>query len=220
MNRLSLYTLGVASTVAYASVAVAQGTGDTTAAAPAAAPAAMSADAPATSSRPFGVGVLAGATIPTGDLSKGAGTGWHAGAFVTATPEWPVSFRLEGVYDDFGTKDINTGVSAQTASSHPSIVSGRINGVWHFPMTGDIKPYVIAGVGYYHIMIDGKCSSTDTQNPCGDVSTSENKFGVNAGAGIDMHLSGFSAFVEARWHDIFTSGSSSQLVPISVGLRF
>lgn len=47
-------------------------------------------------------------------------------------------------------------------------------------------------------------------------------FGVSAGAGIAVPVAPhLRAFVEARWHGLLgTTSGPSQLVPITVGLRF
>jgi len=49
---------------------------------------------------------------------------------------------------------------------------------------------------------------------------SESAFGINAGGGVRVQLAGFAAFIEAKWHDIFTNGTHVQMVPVSVGFRF
>jgi hypothetical protein len=54
----------------------------------------------------------------------------------------------------------------------------------------------------------------------GDDSNSQTKFGLNAGAGLRFQLTGFSTFIEARWHTIFTEGRNAQMVPITVGITF
>ena len=212
MNRMSLYTLGFASALVYASTAVAQGT-----AAPA--PATTAGTPMAMASKPFSFGVLGGATVPTGNLSDDAGTGWHLGAFVAADRGWPISFRLEGVYHSFGTKDQSG--DGVTIHEQPSLMAGTLNGVWNFPVGGEIQPYLIAGFGIYRFSDNSTCSST-TAGACNDLagSGSNTRMGINGGVGVNFHLSRFSTFVEARVHQVFTEGESSQMIPISVGIRF
>ena len=67
---------------------------------------------------------------------------------------------------------------------------------------------VIGGVGMYNskASIDGAEGSTD--------------FGFNIGAGFNIPLTGFGAYVEARYHHIPVDGGSFQMLPISVGIRF
>ena len=58
------------------------------------------------------------------------------------------------------------------------------------------------------------------------VSSSATKLGLNGGAGLDLPLSGIAAFVEARFHYIFSDsgnnglGYNASFVPIVVGVHF
>jgi hypothetical protein len=234
MNHMSLYTLWFASAVLYASSAAAQGTSDsavavsalTAASAPTAGTTDTSAGASVgviAASRPFSFGVLGGASFHI-HLNNGLGTGWHAGAFATADPGWPISFRLEGVYTQFNYRIQHALADSLTLGGKATYTYSTLDGVWHFPMHGNIRPYLIAGIGIYQLGYDPKCSATPGASCSGYSSSSQsaNYFGVNGGAGITVHLSGFSTFVEARWHSISTSAGSSPagILPISVGIKF
>jgi len=151
---------------------------------------------------PFTFGIAGGASIPIGDFADFASTGWHAGALVEwNTPSSPIGVRFEGVYHKFGEKDEN----------YPNMIVGLANLVWNFPMTEPytVRPYLIGGAGIYNERCDGCDSQT--------------KAGLNGGGGITIPLSGFSTFVEARFHIVFDSdagSSNTMFVPISVGIRF
>jgi hypothetical protein len=148
---------------------------------------------------PIAFGVFAGATIPTGDFSDGVDTGWHAGGLLQwDVVGWPIGIRVDAGYHRFSFKG--------TGDDNFNIVPVTANLVWMFPMDAGatVRPYLIGGVGYYHASCDG-CDSDD-------------KFGINGGAGLSVPLTGFSAFAEARFHNIFTEGSSTQMIPISVGI--
>jgi hypothetical protein len=153
-------------------------------------------------SSPFTFGIAGGASIPLGDFADFASTGWHAGGLVEwNTPTSPVGVRVEGVYHKFGEKD----------EVYRSVIAGLLNLVWNFPMTQPytVRPYLIGGAGIYDMRIEGSDSQT--------------KPGLNGGAGITVPLSGFSTFIEARFHIVFdsdTNQSNSTFVPISVGIRF
>jgi len=54
----------------------------------------------------------------------------------------------------------------------------------------------------------------------GFASTTESHFGWNAGAGIKLPLSVFSAFVEARYNRISATGGSMEFVPVTFGIMF
>ena len=107
------------------------------------------------------------------------------------------------------------------------------------------KFYLIGGLGVYNIKTETPVTppmladvSTDVAGPYApgisrqiappshqiiestDASRSQTKFGLNAGAGLRFQLTGFSTFIEARWHTAFTGGEHTQFVPISVGITF
>jgi opacity protein-like surface antigen len=66
--------------------------------------------------------------------------------------------------------------------------------------------YGIGGVGYY-----------SSKEPAFDLSSQSN-FGWNVGGGFRFPLTGFSAYVEARYHRI--SNADISMVPVSFGLIF
>lgn len=157
---------------------------------------------------PIAFGITAGATKVVGDGSDGINLGYHVGALVQYNgPTLPVGIRADVVYHRFSIKDVD---------ANESITAGTVNLVYNFAMGAgaQITPYLIGGVGYYHASFS--CGSST----CGDGSSSDNKFGVNGGAGVMFPLSGFSTFIEARYHNVFTDGSSTKFIPISVGIMF
>ncbi len=166
-------------------------------------------------SHPVAFGVVGGATLPTGNLSDIAKTGWHAGGVVEfSVPMIPVGLKADVMYHGLGEKD-QSGVKT-------SVITGTINGMFMVPMSsmGTVKPYVIAGVGAYNLR--SKLQDGDTQ--------SATKFGINGGAGVEFGLSGLATYIEARYHYIFSaygsndsygpSSSAAAFVPISVGIMF
>lgn len=153
---------------------------------------------------PITFGVFGGATIPVGDLSDVASTGWHAGALLEwNTPTFPLGVRVEGAYHKFGDKN--------ALDLYPNFITALANLVWYFPMTQPytVRPYLIGGGGLYSYRCDG-CSTS-------------NNFGLNGGGGLRVPLSGISTIIEARFHIVFDSDagrSNSTFVPISVGILF
>ena len=101
------------------------------------------------------------------------------------------------------------------------IINGTANVVYTFGAALPTKFYLIGGVGAYNLR---------AHDPVDDVSASSTKFGLNAGVGFKFQLTGFSTFIEARYHnvihgtaigDVSTEGSKSlQFLPISVGITF
>ena len=146
------------------------------------------------------VGVALGGAIPMSDFGKSFNSGFNLTGTVGINPVGlPVGFRVDAAYNQFGAKGI-TNVKAKIAG-----VSGNVL----VSMAGvGIAPYAIGGVGYYRV----SSSATGT--------VASNHFGFNAGAGLDVPLSGFTTFVEARYNRISESGGSTTFVPVTVGVMF
>ena len=150
--------------------------------------------------RPIQIGVAAGAGIPVSDLGNSFNTGFNITGTIGINPAGlPVGFRADVAYNQFGSKGA-TSVKAKFAS-----VSGNVV----VPMAAvGIKPYAIGGIGFYHV------SSSVTG------STASNDIGFNVGAGINIPLTGFATFVEARYNRVSESGGSASFVPITFGVMF
>jgi opacity protein-like surface antigen len=165
-------------------------------------------------SSPMRFGIVGGGTFPVGNLSDVASSGWHGGALVDlGLPLVPLGFRVEGAWHQLGSKDqvVPDGAGgSETVSSKARVIAVTLNATYAFGPQPIIKPYIIGGVGGYNVRFEQ--SSADA--------FSETRFGINLGAGLKVQLTGFSTFIEARWHDIFTTGTSEQMLPISVGVTF
>ena len=168
-----------------------------------------SAVAPAQSVVSMKPSIFAGVALPTGD-NTGLNTGVTAGAAVDLGGLMlPVGLRAEGSYSYFGLKDDGLGDTGNVSD-----VSGRINAVFGIPSL-IISPYLIGGIGLYHVM------TSFTSPSAGSFSDSNNKFGWNIGAGIDLPLVGFAARLEARYHSVsMDTGGNYTYVPITLGIRF
>jgi hypothetical protein len=157
---------------------------------------------------PVSFGIFAGASVPLGDFANFASTGWHAGGLLQwNSPTAPLGIRADVAYHDFG----NSG----TSTANPSMVVGTINGMWLFPSTSTVRPYLIGGGGFYN----ERCEECNSQT----------KLGVNGGLGVAVPLSGISTVIEARVHLVFDGRdaagnvpaiSNSTFIPISVGILF
>lgn len=170
--------------------------------------------------RPFRFGVQGGASIPTGDLSNASKTGWNAGVLLDiGLPLVPIGFRLDGSWNQFGKK------STVDGDIKNRIIDGTANVTYTFGPALPTKFYLIGGVGIYNLKttIDNAPILTSTGAGFGStasVSGSETKFGVNGGAGVRFQLTGFSTFIEGRFHSVFTSGSHANFIPVTVGITF
>ena len=110
------------------------------------------------------VGVYAGASLPTGTFKDQADLGYHAGAFGTfkVTPQFGI--RLDGAYNDFGTK--NFAIAQATASSKTALAFATLNAQYDLGEEtvmapgGGALPYISGGVGAYRFSFDDACTGT------------------------------------------------------------
>jgi len=152
--------------------------------------------------KPFQLGVAGGVAQPMSDTKDAANLGYNATAALGINlPLIPVGLRVDGAYNQFGEKD-NLGFKTRT-------ISATGNVVWRLPSIG-ISPYLIGGAGLYMVSV----------TPTGGSAVTENHLGYNAGAGINLPLSVFKAFVEARYNRVSLNGGSMQFVPVTLGIMF
>jgi hypothetical protein len=154
---------------------------------------------------PIRFNVNAGAALPVGTLAEegadggNAELGFHLGAGLELRPPlMPVGLRFDGAFDRMGIQDIDAAWSIWSLTAN-AVVS---------PMASPL--YFIGGIGFYGVDITGEGLDFE----------SETEFGFNLGAGFSLPLTGFSAFVEARWHNVNTPEDNLQFIPIVFGLRF
>jgi opacity protein-like surface antigen len=150
----------------------------------------------------FGLG--AGISIPSGATSNGLKTGWHGTALVQfKPPASPVGFQVDGSYTQLGFDG---------GGGKDQIISGTANAVYTFSVAPEtqFRPYLIGGGGVYNVKAKPDVGS----------SISDTKFGINVGAGFNFKTSGVGLFLEARFHNVFVSGSDFHYIPITAGVRF
>lgn len=156
----------------------------------------------AQSSKPLSLGVSIGAAIPVGDFADVYKTGYNATVSLGLNSiGTPIGFRIDGMFNSFTDKD-----DLITPRPDYRIIGANANLVYALPGVG-IRPYLIGGAGIY--------------GQKADVSGAENTtdFGLNGGIGAAFPLSGFTAFVEARYHHIM-SDVATQFIPVSFGISF
>ena len=154
---------------------------------------------------PVRFNVHAGAALPVGTLADdgldggNAELGFRVGVGLELRPAFsPVGLRFDGAFDRMGIEDtdFNWTIWSLTANAVLS------------PMASPL--YFIGGLGFYSTDITGE--EVDFE--------SESDIGFNIGAGLSLPLTGFSTFVEARWHSINTEGDNISYIPIVFGIRF
>ena len=153
--------------------------------------------------KPFQLGIAGGASQPMSDLKEGADLGYNGTvAMAINLPFIPVGLRVDGAYNGFAAK------AAGGAKLH--VISATGNVVWRLPSIG-VSPYLIAGAGYY--------MATTTVPTSANIK--DNNLGWNAGAGINLPLSVFKAFVEARYNSVsLDGGAKMEFVPVTFGIMF
>jgi opacity protein-like surface antigen len=153
------------------------------------------------------VGIAAGASVPVSAYRDAVKTGYNAYLTLDVhAPLSPVSLRIDGMFNELDVKDnlINAQKSHVWAATANVVLGAADLIVAH--------PYIIGGVGYYRHSLTGQ--------PVGFNIPAENKFGVNAGVGVSIPLTGFRAFAEARYHAMLDSDTKVRLIPISFGVVF
>lgn len=153
-----------------------------------------------------GLLVKAGATLPIGDFGDVVSTGYNVGVGVDFTQRLsPLGLRLELDFNENGFDEDAFG-ETDVKWRH---IAGIANATFQQPGS---NLYLIGGVGLYRGYLSDIDDSDDTN------------VGINGGAGIRFNLTGFSTFVEARFHNLFNGddaeGASTQFIPISFGVRF
>lgn len=176
------------------------------------------------------IGIMGGLTFPRGsDFSDITKRGWNAGALIAlGAPAFPLSFRLDGQWHQLAGK---TGVFADRGSQRTDlrIIDGTADFEWTFGKPSSSNFYVIGGVGLYNLR--GRNFTTPGNILGGTDSTftvSATKFGWNGGVGVRAQLSGYTLFIESRYHlvnhghEVDGTGSSNAIhfIPIDVGITF
>jgi hypothetical protein len=157
---------------------------------------------------PIRFNVHAGVAVPVGDLASNdvtdpdagfAELGFRVGAGLEFRPPLsPVGLRFDGAYDRMGIEEADAAYSIWNLTAN-AVLS---------PMASPL--YFIGGIGFYGLDITGEGIEGDAQT----------EFGFNLGAGFSLPLTGFSTFVEGRWHRVSVEGGSISYIPIVFGIRF
>jgi len=153
------------------------------------------------------VGVGAGLIMPLSDYKTGDKAGWIAGADATYWfASQPIGIRVEGNYSQTSEK---AGVSPHKTK----IFGGGGDVVYAFGARADqIRPYILAGVGFYNVKVDvtGVASASSTKVG----------FGGGAGAAFKVGTGGTRIFVEGKYTNLKVNGANLSFIPIRVGVRF
>ena len=144
-----------------------------------------------------------GFSLANGNFGQRNDAGYSIGVGIGMTQAGsPLSFRADGIYNEFNTK-------ADVGKSRAGGVIASV--LYDFVMKdAAFTPYAIGGVGLY---------STKEADLIND--ESDTNVGWSLGAGIRIPLSGFSAYIESRYHSISSAPRGGvAFAPVVFGLRF
>ena len=145
-----------------------------------------------------------GFSLANGDFGQRNDAGYAIGVGLgMAQPNSPLSFRLDGIYTEYNNKDF-----VEKAQAGGVIASALFDFVQ--TRNASFTPYLIGGVGLYSTK-EPVVTGTDE----GDTNV-----GWSVGGGVRIPLSGFSAYVESRYHSISNAPAGVAFAPIVFGLRF
>lgn len=153
---------------------------------------------PAVTLAQVSLGVAGGLTMPTGDATNSVKSGYNLTvALGIKPPVAPIGFRVDAMWNS---------LDAKATGADPLRVLG---GTANLTVSGPMLPmgYLIGGAGMYNFSSSGS-------------SNSNTELGFNVGAGLNIPLTGFSTFLEARYHHVNAEQGSFQFIPITFGLRF
>jgi len=186
---------------------------------------------------PISFGVQAtGANLNVVDpLKEIYGFGFGGGAHLDINLPLILAIRIQGDYVTFSPDEgkyraLIAGFVPGSIASDFSIDGGRINilsananaKLSPLPLP-IISPYLTAGVGLASLSVsDATVKFRGNPVPGGTIpgAKSESKFSANLGAGVDLDLIALKLYLEARYTWIFTEGSTSTYIPVSLGVTF
>jgi len=169
------------------------------------------------SERPIRFGAMTGVSLPIGDFGDVANTGWHLTGFGEYRMDnFPATLRGELGYHSFGGTRVSAGPFSSEASY--SMIPITVSAIYVLPSETQRRFHLMGGLGLYRTSADVDYTDEDGSF---SFSNSSTDFGINIGGGINFPLGErIDAVAEARFHSIFTDGNSSNMIPISIGLRF
>jgi hypothetical protein len=158
----------------------------------------------------FSVGLGFGPSLASGDFGGVVDTGWHVqGLAELSIPLTPIGVRANLDYHRH----------SGAAGLNHNMITGGVNGKVGLPIIPMIlSPYLTAGVSMYNTRFSQEVSLPGVEAEY--FSRTRTDYGVNAGGGIEANLLLATVFVEARWHNLFGDGPSSDIMPLTFGVKF
>jgi predicted porin len=149
-----------------------------------------------------------------------SGANFEFGGGYNFTPR--AGFIIEYMDSDFSLSNSYLQSNGGAISGDADVWSFTLNPVWRFRLDGPIGAYLIGGGGYYERDLRFNSPATFHSIPfIQTVHSYDGTGGLNIGAGLTWNFHrGTKLFVEVRYHRLFTSGYATQLLPVTIGLRW
>ena len=163
----------------------------------------------------FGFG--GGMSVPTSNAKEAFENGVHGRGFMLVNLPGLPSLRFDLSATKFDWKEAVVGGGA-TAEGQSQVLGGLANMSINL-LKGPIRPYVMAGVGAFHIRNELQTSGEP------DETSSQTRFGIDGGAGLAIKIMRLEMFVEGRIQNVYTERGmidtkSIQTIPVTFGIIF
>lgn len=146
------------------------------------------------------VGFGAGVALPMGNFKNAVKTGWLGQVIAGVTSaNGMLGGRIDGMYIRNSLKG--------TGGGSTKLLGANLDLVWTpGQRPAKVHPYLLGGVGFFNAKSSGP---------------SQTKFAFNLGGGLQVHLANrMDFYTELRYISIQTTGGSTGVLPISIGLRW
>lgn len=162
------------------------------------------------------VGFGGGMSVPTSNAKEAFENGVHGRGFVLVDLPGLPSLRFDLSATKFDWKEAIAGGPTTTGESQ---VLGGLANISINLLKGPIRPYVMAGLGAFHIRNELQTSGEP------DETSSQTRFGIDGGAGLAIKIMRLEMFVEGRIQNVYTERGvidtkSIQTVPVTFGIIF
>ncbi|HEV8125276.1 MAG TPA: outer membrane beta-barrel protein [Gemmatimonadales bacterium] len=146
-----------------------------------------------------------GLVLPQGSFNDGFKTGWQGmaglGFYLKGIP---FLVRVDGFYGRNNGDESQVGSNVKT-----SLLGALLGGQYYLGRTSPVRPYLLGQIGVTHAELE-----------VGQLDESEDKFTFAGGAGIMFAAGSLHVFIESKYLSVLTSNSSTNMIPILVGLQF
>jgi hypothetical protein len=184
----------------------------------------------------FYIGAGGGTAVPYNELSD---LGYDSGLDLTIPIGWHRPGRMLGLRATLSFDQVHADASGGTgplpamngSGPDPKIYGGTLDAVVKVPIGGardgrGLSLYAVGGGGAYLFRGFGGASQLANAlgaDKVGNSSKNVHKLGVDAGAGMEWGIGPTAVFVESRWVNVFTNGSTSgndylRWIPIAAGM--